>query len=129
MKTIFIKDEPIPYDSEVVKGGATHRGCKASILRVPRQTVLLPEESLNIPVPPDFKKELVVAVEPRLDSPSMKSSKSSSQWFKPHITELVDGNMLITNTSESPILLRRHEQIAMIRPVTTSNEFQSSTTE
>ena len=124
-KSIYIGEEVVPYDAEVIKGNPTQRGCKAVILRVPRQTVLLPEETLHIALPPQLHDEKVISIEPRYDSPSMNRSKYTTQWLKPQISEPEDGIIHIANSSDSPILIKRHEQIAVVRSVT---EYDETTT-
>ena len=47
--------------------GASNR-CSASILRVGKQTCLLPGETLSLPVPEEWKSAEVLAVEPRQDT-------------------------------------------------------------
>ena len=129
-KSIYIGDEKIPYDAEVIKGPATQRGCKAIIkaviMKVPRKTVLLPKDELKLNAPPEFHKEEYISFEPRTESPSLAHDKYSKHWVRPHVSHLTDGILTVTNYSDSPVLIRRHEQIAIIRPVECYNETMQS---
>ena len=109
-KKVFIGDIQVPYKVRV-------RAKKAMIMRVPRQKVLLPGDQLKLETPESLLSENDLAVEPRIDAKSMQSKPYRSQWLQPTIISQTDGHIVLENTSPEPVLLHRHEQIAMIRPV------------
>ena len=80
----------------------------ATILRVPRQTCLLPGSSLDISVPHEYQNE-AICVEPR---------QTDHKWIQCNITEPVNDKITLTNTTTTPILIKRHEQICQIRHTT-----------
>ena len=114
-KKVFIGEIEVPYKVRV-------RAKKAMIMRVPRQRVLLPGDKLKLSTPDSLLEEKELAVEPRTDAKSMCSKSYSSQWLQPTIVPQLEGQIELLNTSTEPILIRRHEQIAMIRPVDTKQE-------
>ena len=125
-RCVYIGDESIPYDDEELKGKPVNRTCKVRgvILRSPRQTVLMPDESFCVPVPEELNDDSV-SIEPRLDAPSITSVKSTSQWLQPHVNSAQEGVVELKNTSKFPVLIRRHEQIAVVRPVTACDTVSS----
>ena len=64
-----------------------------------------------------LKSEQYVAIEPRVNSPSLRSDKMNEMWLKPHITEQTNGNIELKNTTDKPILLKKHEQVGNVMPV------------
>ena len=107
-KTIYVGKREFQY-------GSRNPSSKASILRVSRQTTLLPGENLMMKVPDDLIEEENVAVEPKIDAPSLKG-KFGNLWIQPQIVPTCDGNIKLTNNSQDPVLISRHEQLALIRP-------------
>ena len=107
---VFIGDLQVPY-----KGRA--RSTKARIMRVPRQRVLLPNESILVQVPDSLAGEKELAIEPRTDAKSMQTRSYGSQWLQPSFVSQEEGVIQLKNQSNDPVLISRHEQIAMIRPV------------
>ena len=111
-KKVFIGDIQVPYEVRV-------RAKKAIIMRVPRQKVILPGESIMLKVPDSLITEKELAIEPRVDAKSMQNVPYKSQWLQPSIVspDPDDHQIKLCNSSREPILVGRHEQIAMIRPV------------
>ena len=116
-RSIHVGEEVIPYNPSILNVTTARADCcKAAILRVPRQTVVLPEECLIVPVPTELLHEEVVAVEPRMNCPSVSSAdKYSRSWIQPQLIHPSGGVMKIVNNSGSPVIIKRHEQIAMVR--------------
>lgn len=100
----------IPYHSSNPKPVPVMRS--VSILRVSCQTTLFPGESLTFALPPDFRMEPLVALEPRLQAPSFSSS--TRPWMRPTLAQVQDGTVSVWNSSEEPVLLGRHEQICNV---------------
>ena len=85
------------------------------ILRVPRKTCLLPGEDISMKLPDDLLSH-EVAVEPRVISPSFTMVPN---WLKCEIMKPdADGKITMTNSSSEPLLLKKHEQLCQVRPVT-----------
>ena len=118
-KKVFIGDIEVPYKVRI-------RAKKAIIMRVPRQRVLLPGEILRYPTPDSLLSEKELAVEPRIDAKSMHAKSYGSQWLQPTMVTQSNGHVEIANTSHEPVLLRRHEQIAMIRPIAAEDDVSPS---
>ena len=90
------------------------RSCKAAILRVPQKVCLHPGEDISIPVPAIFKEE-VIALEPRSLSPS---SLAVPDWLEYQLTTPnPEGQVVLKNSSQYPVLLKKDEQVAQIRHV------------
>ena len=81
----------------------------ATILRVPRQVCLLPGDTIELPVPSEYREDYV-CVEPRVESPGNK-------WVKCGIYKNTKGIISIENESSTPVIVKRHEQLCQIRPV------------
>ena len=107
---VYIGDRAVPYNVKV-------RSTKAVIMRIPRQRVLLPGESAQFQVPEALAGEDELAIEPRIDARSLKGFPYSSQWLQPEIVKQEEGFVKLSNHSNEPVLIHRHEQLAMIRPV------------
>lgn len=85
-----------------------------SILRVSSQSCVLPGESVSFPIPENLFNENEVAVEPRV----MCTPANTPNWLQSSIIPVKDGTISITNTTNDPVLLKRHAQILQVRPVT-----------
>ena len=123
-KAIHISDKEVIYYETRKNKYATNRST-AVILRIPRQTTLLPGDSLNLSVPNEFSADNFIAVEPRMNSQSLKSDKINQMWLKPHIAAHVDGKISLPNLTDKPILLKKHEQLCNIVPVLPVEETSS----
>ena len=130
-KTIHIGDKEVIYYGTPRRKGATNtsRRTTAVILRIPEQTTLLPGDKMNIPVPAGchLEKDEFIAVEPRVDSHSLKSEKFGNMWLKPHIAVPTNGLISLCNNTSEPILLKKHEQVGNLRPVVPADEGNTST--
>ena len=99
--------------NKTMKPTGAARTCKATVLRVPHKVCLLPGEEVSVPVPTEFQKE-VVAVEPRV-SPS---SQAVPNWLDCQIiTTSSEGEIMLKNSSDQPVLLKKDEQVAQVRHV------------
>ena len=114
---VYIGDHAIPYNIKV-------RSSKAKIMRIPRQRVLLPGETAMFQVPETLRGEEELAIEPRKDAKSLQVR--GSQWLVPEIVEQKEGYVELKNRSSDPVLLHRHEQVAMIRPVVGDQDLSQS---
>ena len=66
---------------------------------------------INIPVPPNFVVDREVAVEPR----------ENSDWINPEVTDVGDGFVSVSNLSDKPVKLKRHQVIGQVRSVVFEN--------
>ena len=115
-RTIHIGDrEVIKYDPARSLVSSSNRNVSV-ILRVPRQTVLLPGDTLSIPTPSTLKGLEHLAIEPRMISPSFHQDKSH-KWLHPQIVLPSEDHITVKNEADHPILLRKHEQVANARLV------------
>ena len=94
------------------------KATRAEIVRIQRQTVLLPGDSITLPIPASFTEEEEVAVEPRMDAPSCSAVRLKECWLQPQILKTEGGHINLFNNTSAPVKLGRHEQVAVIRPVT-----------
>ena len=98
--------------------------CSASVLRVSKQTCLLPGESLSLTVPEELSKEKILAVEPRRDT----SPNSTPEWLSCHLASVVNGSINVPNKSSEPILIGKHSQILQVRRTEVPIDTESSST-
>ena len=82
---------------------------------VPRSEVVLPGESLSVAIP-EWISTPSVAIEPRYDSSSNRLSNESSLWPAPQVAELRDGVVNLVNSSDQPILVKRHDKLCKVYP-------------
>ena len=92
----------------------------ASILRVSRQTCLLPGSSLEIELPNEYNSK-VISVEPR----NIKENPEEN-WLTCKLTTPTEGTVSVTNDSNLPVFIRRHDQICQIRHTTEISELIDS---
>ena len=90
----------------------------ATILRVPRQTCILPGSCISLPVPEEFHEE-IISVEPR-------QVTDEKHWMNCYITKPQSGEILVKNESDSPVLVKRHDQLCQIRHTTTPTTNQET---
>ena len=110
-KTIYIGQREFRY-------GCKTPSASASIMRVARKTILLPGDSLQIQAPDIMIEHKEVAVEPKLGAPSL-SGKFGRMWIQPQILPMTpDGFVELKNNTPDTVVVSRHEQLALIRPVT-----------
>ena len=83
----------------------------ATILKVSQKTCILPGEDIPLQVPSEYCNQ-EIAIEPRLLSPCYLDVPN---WLTCKTTiPNADGAILIENTSDEPVLLRKNEQFAQL---------------
>lgn len=82
----------------------------ATILRVPRQTCLLPGSSVALSIPPEYQDK-IVSVEPRCNN-------NQDEWIQCELVKPDHDIITLTNKFTIPILIKRHEQVCQIRHTT-----------
>ena len=101
------------------------------LLRNPNRTVVLPVEYVQFSTPSDDDSDTLWALEPRLDCPSNMPRKPEDAWPPPQQIQSVDNAVRISNTTDSPILLKSGEQLCQVRhilPVEASRPTSPTTT-
>ena len=95
----------------------THSMHAPGILRVARQTCVLPGEGVSFQLPEKFCKDEMVAIEPRTTIP-----KDMPNWIQCELVHPDDeGCVTIKNTTSEPVLISRHTQLCQARHTTTAN--------
>ena len=90
------------------------RRTQSFLLRNPNRTVVLPGEYLQFSTPSDTDSDTLWALEPRLDCPSNMHRKPEDAWPPPQQIQSVDHAVRISNTTDSPILLKSGEQLSQV---------------
>ena len=109
-------------DKEVLRYNPGSPAQSTKIVRVPCKTTLLPGEALCIDVPEEMKEEAELAIEPRLLSQSMQIDKPSRSWLQPQIVSPCNNQIQLTNSTDYPVMLNKHEQVANISLPMTAEE-------
>ena len=109
-------------DKEVLHYDPGKPAQSTRIVRISSRTTLLPGQSVCIVVPKEMEGENELAIEPRLLAQSMKVGKSSRSWLQPQIVSPNDNKVELVNESDYPVLLKKHEQVANISLVMTSDD-------
>ena len=87
------------------------------LLRNPNCTVVLPGGYLNFSTPSDADSDTLWALEPRLDFPSKMKRNTEEAWPPPQQIQSVDHAVRVSNTTDSPILLKSGEQLCQVRRI------------
>ena len=93
------------------------RRTQSFLLRNPNRTVVLPGEYVQFSTPSDADSDTLWALEPRLDCPSNIPRKPEDAWPPPQQIQSVDHAVRISNTNDSPILLKSGEQLCQVRHI------------
>ena len=107
------------------------RRTQSFLLRNPNRTVVLPGEYVQFSTPSDADSDTLWALEPRLDCPSNMPRKPEYAWPPPQQIQSVDHAVRVSNTTDSPILLKSGEQLCQVRhilPVEASASTSPTTT-
>ena len=67
-------------------------------------------------MPSELTQDDTIAIEPRTDKPSYKHTKASLLWPQAQFLETVGSKIHITNTSNEPHLVRRHDNLYFACP-------------
>ena len=111
-RTVYMS-ECCSFQYEDAKSGVCKSRRAAAILRLTKQTCLLPGESVRVPVPSFLKDEDLLSIEPRQASLPAGAPK----WTSCQILPVVDGCVEVENSSTEPVLISRHAQILQARPI------------
>lgn len=100
------------------------RATKSYVLRSSSPTtVIWPGEYIEVDLPPELEADAPIAVEPKSGNiPSKITPDITTPWPAPHITDVVGGKVRLSNTTDEPYTIHKHEHICVARPTTTINE-------
>ena len=112
-------------DTEIIYYGSSSRHTRqpnvrrtqSFLLRNNNRTVVLPGEYVQFSTPSDSDSDTWWALEPRLDCPSNMPRKPEDAWPPPQQILSVDHAVRVSNTTDSPILLKSGEQLCQVRHV------------
>ena len=93
------------------------RRTQSFLLSKPNRTVVLPGEYLQFITPSDADSDTLRALEPRPDCPSNSQRKPEDAWPLPQQILSLDHAVCISNTIDSPILLKNGEHLCQVRHV------------
>ena len=101
-------------DTEIINYGSSSRHTrqpnvrriKSFLLRNPKRTAVLPGDYVQFSTPSDSDSDTWWTLEPRLDSPSNMPRKPQAAWPPPQQILSVDHAVRISNTTDSPILVK-----------------------
>ena len=93
------------------------RRTQSFLLSKPNRTVVLPGEYLQFITPSDADSDTLWALEPRPDCPSNSQRKPEDAWPLPQQIQSVDHAVWVSNTIDSPILLKNGEHLCQVRHV------------
>ena len=117
---IRIQDsEVIHYElnGDPTTGSHAVRRAQSYILRASSSaTVVWPGEYVELDVPSDLGDDCVLAIQPRTDTQTSKHTKPACIWPEPQIVEAVGSKIRLTNTSQEPKSIGRHEHLSQILP-------------
>lgn len=115
-KEVLIRGTPYKYGSTGNQTAPKAR--RAIVLRAPpSNTTIWPGEFVELQLPSDTPPDSVYALEPRTDSPTSQSAKTTQLWPPPAIVSSVSGKIRIPNLSDKPRLLKRNEHFCQVSPV------------
>ena len=122
-KQIVIGGSEIVFYGQSTHGMSSVRRTQAFVLRAPNhQTVVLPGEFIEVKTPTDCETDVTLALESR---DSDLNPTGPSVWPPPQEIESVGHAVRIVNTTEEPVLIRRHEHFCQVRVIHTIPEPES----
>ncbi len=114
---IVIGGSEVVYYGQQTSNAASVRRTQAYLLRCPRQQTLLPGDFVQLALPDGCELDSDWALEPRIGSPANMYVKDTSAWPHAQAIEAVGRHVRVTNSTGDPILLRRHEHVCQVRPL------------
>ena len=98
-------------------GSHAVRRAQSYVLRASSSTtVVWPGEHVELDVPSDLGDDCVLALQPRTDTPISKHTKPTCIWPEPQVIEAVGSKIRLTNSSNEPKAISRHEHLSEILP-------------
>ena len=112
--------ETVVYSTDDKHSTQSHaiRHATSYVLRSSSPTaVIWPGDYLEVDVPPELGTDSTIAIEPRSDTFSFKRPPpTENPWPQPRVIDTVGSKVRITNTSDEPYTVRRHDHICWARP-------------
>lgn len=119
-KSVITLDDCCTIKFNTQKG--SQRKHAPSVLRVTRQTCVLPGEGVSFQLPESMRHEDIVAIEPRTTIP-----KDMPEWVRCELAHPdEDGCVVVKNSTKEPVLISRHTQICQVRKTTAAESFEKS---
>ena len=104
-------EDIVPYDGKGVCTPMIRRTDIPFVLKSPNnKTVVFPGETLTLQTPADAEANSVWALEPRHDH-------GPQDWFPPQEVADTDHEIRLTNTTHSPVTIKKHTHVCQIRSV------------
>ena len=120
-KQIVLRGSDIVYYGPQSHSGPSARRTQSYLLRHSHPSnVILPGEFLEAYTPSDAEPDTVWALEPRTDQ--QLSSKLGKMWPQPQEIHSVGGALRITNTTDQPILIQKHQHFGQILAISTADQ-------
>jgi hypothetical protein len=110
----------VQYGSNMFNSDPSIRRTQVHLLRAPSTTTLWPGEFVELKIPDDAAPEGQVALEPRTDVDCNVS------WLRPSIINSVGGTLRVCNTTDDPILLKKHQHFGQVSAVYTPTPTRES---
>ena len=119
-KSVIILDDCCRVKFDPQKG--SRRKHAPNVLRVTRQTCVLPGEGVSFQLPESMRHDEIVAIEPRITVP-----KDMPEWVQ---CELAypdeEGCVVVKNSTSEPVLISRHTQVCQARKTTAAETYMKS---
>ncbi len=109
---VILSDNTVYTYAPTTRNSATHTVCftKAAVLRAPPiTTTLWPGDFLEVDYPHHDPHDQLLAVEPRIDSPT-------TPWPSPSLVTSVAGKIRILNDTDNPLTIKKNSHIAQACP-------------
>jgi len=110
--TLIIKWKDVIHYKKTQSSIHNSKVRRTFVLRGPeKRIVLLPGDILSLRVPQDTEDGSNWAIEPRSDN------CVSAKWIVPQETEIVNGCVMLVNSSEDPIVVDKQSHVCQVQPV------------
>ena len=119
MCQVRIQDSDVIHfnpDSDSTGSHAVRRAQSYVLRASSSTTVVWPGEYVELDVPSDLGDDCVLALQPRTDTPISKHTKPTCIWPEPQVIEAVGSKIRLTNSSNEPKAISRHEHLSEILP-------------
>ena len=116
-KIVYVGDDEFPYSHDDDSGLKCNR-VRAHVLRSNIRTTVWPSEYVELSLPEDMP-DSSYAIEPRWSSVLNRSVGIYDMWPPPEVTCTVGGKIRISNDTNQPIVLNKHDQFCQVRSVIT----------
>ena len=114
--------EIIKYDPHKHNSSADCRLVSTFTIQSPSRNIILPGQSISLPIPPIFRSDDQIAIEPRFDTYyNVNHSKELSPWPTPSVCKVDSGSISLTNDTKETVIIKKHEVVCSVIPCCTNN--------